>query len=240
MSPLARALIAPCVPPSDVMRAADALSAWLEGQQDAMELDAGGSAELDDFMPPPPLETAVLPAPAEPDLPATTDDEVGAALREVLAALAAARNHNAARIEAARAAVVAAVRAAPPASALERQIRALADDVAARLIATPPQPPPLRAPATPPLPSRAAAAGAVLALEAAAAAARREWLAWLAADVSGERATLLHDAEALRADVLRLRPGEKGPWTPQPPPKCDTPAALAKRCASLAAALVDE
>jgi hypothetical protein len=74
MSPLARALIAPCVPPSDVMRAADALSAWLEGQQDAMELDAGGSAELDDFMPPPPLETAVLPAPAEPDLPATTDD----------------------------------------------------------------------------------------------------------------------------------------------------------------------
>ena len=238
MSPFARALIAPPMPP-------DALDAWLAGEPDAIDLDdVAHTVALQLISPSPAAMAAPAPPVAEEEAPAEPmgppRDEVGDELRDALAALAAARRRNVAQIDALRGRVVASVRSAPPMSALERQIRGLAADVAARLVATPHEPvlpPELRdrcrqpkQPATPPLPSRAAAASAVLALDAAAAAARREWLAWLAQDdvkaAAAERA----------APLPLLAPGEQGPWTPQ---KRVEPAALAARCAALAAALAD-
>jgi hypothetical protein len=241
LSPFARALIAPPPP-----MAPDALDAWLAGEPDVIDLDDVAHTVALQLMspspammmapaPPPPAEEE---APAEP--PAPMGDEVGDALRDALAVLAAARRRNVSQVDALRPRVVAAVRSAPPMSSLERQIRGLAADVAARLVATPHEPLMMiptelrdrrrqpKQPATPPLPSRAAAASAALALDAAAAAARREWLAWLAQEdvQAAERA----------APLPLLAPGEKGPWTPQ---KRVEPAALAARCAALAAALAE-
>jgi hypothetical protein len=240
LSPFARALIAPPMAP-------DALDAWLAGEPDAIDLDdVAHTVALQLISPSPAAMMAPAPpvaeeeAPAEP--PGPPRDEVGDALRDALAALAAARRRNVAQVDSLRGRVVAAVRSAPPMSALERQIRGLAADVAARLVATPHEPAVAvpseqrgrrrqpKQPATPPLPSRAAAAATALALDAAAASARREWLAWLAQE------DVKAGAAERAAPLPLLAPGEQGPWTPQ---KRVEPAALAARCAALAAVLAD-
>ena len=220
----------------------------------------------DAFASPPqsPSPSPPLPVAAAPEV---LIDEVGAALWDTLRELSATRRRNLARIAAVRAAVEASLRDAPPPPRLAHQVRSFVDATAARYfrqaeaaaaaevslaapeaaVAAPP------APVTPAvLPRREPRSDApalCLALEAAVADATAAWRTWVAAAPGGDASRFIPVA-----GLRELPPDASGPWTPQPPPPLPcarrgkggiaskpeeegTAAALARRCAALAAAL---